>query len=144
MFLLPLDIEPGPDEPELASLFVQGWIDGRAYRLLLDTGAAQSRVAADAYTPTLEVVGEKESNGVFGVARADEMVVLNEFRVGPMDKTGLVVVRSEADRPSLVGMEVLGDMAMFLDFDRSLDGFAPGGELKAARPLRRGRHRLDR
>jgi hypothetical protein len=34
-------------------------------------------------------------------------------------------------------MDALGDMAMFLDLDRSQVGFAPGGELTAGQPLRR-------
>ncbi|GIH06521.1 hypothetical protein Rhe02_45880 [Rhizocola hellebori] len=137
MFSLPMEIQPDPDDPDLAVLFVAGQIDGRPYRLMLDTGAAKSRVAVDEYTSTLPVAGERQSNGVFGVTFTDELVLLGQLIVGPIEKTNLMVVRSSADRPSLVGMDALGDMALVVDFDRSQVHFAPGGSLPASQPLHR-------
>src|SRR5688572_5156441 len=119
MLSLPLEIEPDPDDPDLALLFVEGWIDDRPYRLLLDTGGSTSRVAVDEYTSTLPVAGQKQSNGAFGVTFTDELVMLGKLRVGPIEKTSLLAVRSSADRPSLVGMDALGDVTLVLDFDRS-------------------------
>jgi hypothetical protein len=136
--VLPLHIEPEPDDPELASLFVDGSIDGRPYRLLLDTGAAQSWVAADEYTSTLEVVGEKQSKGVFSATLTDELVVLGRLSIGPIEKTNLTVVRfTGTGRPSLVGMDALGGTTLVVDFDRSEVRFAPGGSLPTSWPLRR-------
>lgn len=138
MTSLPLHIEPDPDDPECASLFVDGTVDGRPYRFLLDTGAAQSRVSADAYTATLTVAGETSSNGAFNATMTDELVALQALTVGPIEKPGLVVVRTPgAGRPSLVGMDVLGDMALVLDFDRPEVRFAPSGSLPTSWPLRR-------
>ncbi len=51
-----LIIEPDPEDVEAAQVFVDGTIDGRPYRFLLDTGAARTCVQFDAYTSTLEPV----------------------------------------------------------------------------------------
>jgi hypothetical protein len=139
MVSVPLHIEPDPDDPELASLFVDGLIDGRPIRLLLDTGAALTWVAADEYTSTLEVVGERLSGGVFGARITHDLVTLGRFMVGPIERTNLTVVRfDDPGRPSLVGMDVLGDTALVVDFDRAEVKFAPGGTLPTSWELRRG------
>ncbi|MFI6814727.1 aspartyl protease family protein [Nonomuraea sp. NPDC050328] len=137
MISVPLLLEPDPDDPEFVSLFVDGAIDGRPYRLLLDTGAAQTEVVADAFTSTLETVGSKHASGVFG-ACADDLVVLRRFSIGPIEKSDLTVARSAgANRCNLVGMDFLGDTTLVVDFARSEVGFAPGGSLPTHWPLRR-------
>ena len=136
---LPLQIEPDPDDPEFASLFVDGLIDGRPYRLLLDTGAALTWVAADEYTSTLGVVGERLSGGAFGARITHDLVTLARLTLGPLERANLTVVRfDDPGRPSLVGMDVLGATALVVDFDRAEVRFAPGGSLPTTWELRRG------
>jgi hypothetical protein len=53
---LPLIVEPDPDGPGFASVYVDGTVAGRVYRFLLDTGAARSRLAA-AFVDIDEPVG---------------------------------------------------------------------------------------
>lgn len=138
MISLPLLMEPDPDDPELVSLFVDGTIDGRPYRLLLDTGAAQSELMADEFTSTLEVAGHKRSSGVFGASATSELVVLSRLAIGSIEKTDLIVVRfTGKNRQNLVAMDFLGDMTLIIDFDHSEVGFAHGGSLPTRWPLRR-------
>ncbi|MEU3164300.1 aspartyl protease family protein [Streptosporangium sp. NPDC006930] len=138
MISLPLLLEPDPDDPEFVSLFVEGTIDGRPYRLLLDTGAAQSKLMADEFTSTLKVAGHKRSNGVFGASPTEDLVVLSKLTIGPIEKTDLTVVRSTGkNQQNLVAMDFLGDMTLVIDFDHSEVGFAPGGSLPTRWPLRR-------
>lgn len=44
---IPLIIAPDPDEPEAAEVLIDGTVDGRPRRFLLDTGAARSQFLTD-------------------------------------------------------------------------------------------------
>jgi gag-polyprotein putative aspartyl protease/Aspartyl protease len=130
-------MEPDPDDPELWLPYVDGAIDGRAHRFLLDTGAGQTRIRADATTAQLPVVGTKQSRGVFGTV-TDDLVMLQSLEIGPIAKADLTVVRTPAgDRPSLVGMDTLGGMAMVLDLDQANVDLVPSGCLHTTWPMRR-------
>lgn len=135
MVTLPIHVEVDPDDPELATPFADGTIDGRPCRWLLDTGGAVSRVAIDDYTSTLEVVGQRESSGAFGAPVSHDLVKLGKLTVGPIERTDFTVVRSAWQ--SLVGMDVLGDLAMVLDLDRAEVSFAEGGSWPTSRPMYR-------
>jgi hypothetical protein len=50
---LPLIIEADPEDPDCASVLVDGTIAGRPYRFVLDTGTARTKIVADEFTATL-------------------------------------------------------------------------------------------
>lgn len=137
MTTVPLHMDPDPDDPELWLPFVDGAIDGRPHRFLLDTGAAKTRILADPAIAALPVVGTRQSHGVFG-AMTDELVMLTSLELGPIAISDLTVVRTtNGDRPSLVGMDALGGMAMVLDLGQARVEFVASGSRPASWPMRR-------
>ena len=58
MNAIELIIVPDEKESEVAQIFVDGKIDGRKYRFLLDTGAANTTLAGDDYINKLESHGK--------------------------------------------------------------------------------------
>lgn len=130
-------MDPDPDDPELWLPFLDGAVDGRPYRFLLDTGGGQTRILADAAIAELPVVGTKQSQGVFGTI-IDDLVTLKSLEIGPIARSGITVVRTaHDDRPSLVGMDVLGGMAMVLDLGQAVVDFVPSGSVPTSWPMRR-------
>jgi len=130
-------MDQDPDDPELWLPYIDGVVDGRPYRFLLDTGGGQTRMLADAAIAELPVVGTKQSQGVFGTI-TDDLVTLESLVIGPIAKSGITVVRTtHDDRPSLVGMDVLGGMAMVLDLGKAVVEFAASGSLPTSWPMRR-------
>jgi len=130
-------MKPDPDDPELWEPYIDGTVDGRPYRFLLDTGAGQTRILTDAAIAGLPAVGTKQSHGLFG-AITDDLVTLESLAVGPFARSDITVVRTvRDDRPSLVAMDVLADMAMVLDLGQTLVDFVPSGSLPASWPMRR-------
>jgi hypothetical protein len=98
-----------PDEPEAAEVLIDGTVDGRPRRFLLDTGAARSRVLVDPYTGSLAAVGNEASYGAVAEA-TDELVRISELAVGPLLARDLAVVRVAAEQPGasdLLGMDIL-------------------------------------
>jgi hypothetical protein len=137
MTSVPLHMDPDPDDSELWLPYVDGVIDGRPCRFLLDTGAGKTRVQADEVTAELPVVGTKQSQGLFGVI-ADDLVKLKTLEVGPITVSDITVVRTaQENRCSLVGMDVLGGMAMVLDLERAVVDFVASGSPPADWPMRR-------
>jgi len=120
MFRVDLIIVPDEDDPETALTMVDGTIAGRAYRFLLDTGAATTSVAFDDYTAQFPVTGHKRSSGVFGTS-ADELITVPRLTAGPIVKRDVQIARLPQDanaRASLLGMDVLKDLAWRFDFGR--------------------------
>jgi hypothetical protein len=139
---VPLHMEPDPDDPELWLPFVDGANDGRPQRFLRDTRAGKTRIQAaseaDCEIAGLPVVGTKQSGGLFGTVTHD-LVMLESLRIGPIAKSGLTVVRTAHEgRPSLLGMDALGDLAMVLDLGRAGLDLVPSGSVPASWPKRRG------
>ena len=117
---VPLIIVPDPDEPEAAEVLIDGTVDKRPRRFLLDTGAARSQVLADPYTTNLAAVSTEGSFGAIAEA-ANELVRISELAVGPLRARNLAVTRVAAERPGardLVGMDVLADACCRFDLDR--------------------------
>src|SRR5262249_8412533 len=104
---LRLIIEPDEEEEGAASVYVDGKIDGKPYRFLLDTGAARSGVILDDFTSTYNSIGKKNSSGVFATADED-LIVVGQIEIGPISKQNLTVTRSaQTPHPaSLIGMDV--------------------------------------
>jgi predicted aspartyl protease len=115
---LNLIIVPDPDDPDAAEILVDGFVGGRPYRFLLDTGAAQTALAADDYTSALGVIDEVASSGVFKPA-THEVILVPSIEVGPIRAENVVVVRSPdgALRRSLIGMDVLKGYCLHFRFD---------------------------
>lgn len=131
---LKLIIEPDADEPGTASVYVDGSIDGRAYRFLLDTGAAQSSIQADDYTSMLASVGTHHSSGVFAASSSDQIVV-PRIAIGPMTQENFTLTReASSSTANLVGMDLLrayrlhflfDDNRVLVDEDGDAYGFEP-------------------
>lgn len=102
-----LVVERVPADPDFAMVLVDASIAGRPYRLLLDTGAARSRLPADEYTSALPVVGEDVSAAAFGRPVIEPVVTITDLAVGPLRLAALNVTRAEQAMPVL-GMDVLG------------------------------------
>jgi hypothetical protein len=107
--LIPLIIEPDRDDPDCASVLVDGTIAGRPYRFVLDTGTARTKIVADEFTADLPSRAGHSSTGVFA-ASANPLVTVNDLVVGPLAVPALEVERVEGTRPgarNLLGMDVL-------------------------------------
>lgn len=113
-----LVIEPDTDEPEAASVYVDGTINGREYRFLLDTGAARSGVINDDYTATLSTVGSHQSSGAFG-SGSEDLVTVDHLALGPISKRDMTLTRSVPGpgTQTLIGMDVLRGAVCHFLFD---------------------------
>ena len=107
MHRIPLTIELDADEPEFASLWVDATVAARPYRMLLDSGAARSRLPADEYTGALAVSGRDSSSVAFGTAADEVLVSVRDLVIGALRVPRLEVTRG-AHGPALLGLDVLG------------------------------------
>ena len=114
-----LKIEPDEDEPEAASVFVNGRLNGKPYRFLLDTGAARSSVIMNEDTAELPAVGTHMSSGVFA-ASSDDLVRIEHLEIGTIVQWDLTVTRSPAapGTRDLIGMDILRQFCCHFQFDR--------------------------
>jgi predicted aspartyl protease len=138
---IPLIVEPDPDDPGCASLFVDGTISGRPCRFLLDTGASRTQVLTIdmAGAPTRDA--PDTSSGVFE-ARPQRLATIEHLAIGSIRVPSLevtVVDPSEPHAQALLGMDVLRSTVLDLRlregtvaFDEPNDG--------AGQPLRLGPH----
>jgi hypothetical protein len=113
-----LIIIPDPDEPEAAEVYVDGHVDGRPYRFLLDTGAARSGLVLDEYTSTFDSVGTHGSSGVFSPV-SDDLITVPGIEIGPISRRNFTLARAAAasGKPNLVGMDLLKDLRCHFLFD---------------------------
>jgi len=118
--LVPLIVEPDPDDPDCATLCVDGQAAGRPTRFVLDTGATRTQL-----TPAEPPAGAARSgvtNGVFeqsDTARA----VIPELRVGDVTVSNLDVdVVTGPQSRSLLGLDFLAGRSLLLDVDRRMVG----------------------
>jgi predicted aspartyl protease len=112
-------IQPDVEDADAAEVFVDGAIDGRAYRFLLDTGAARSCVRYDEYTTTYASVGSDASSGVFAGGSQD-LITVAHLALGPIARTQFTLVRAadgDAGRQNLIGMDLLKDLRCHFRFD---------------------------
>lgn len=107
MHQIPLLVEPDPDEPEFASVFVDVSVTGRPYRLLLDTGAARSQLPSDGFTASLPVARTDSAGSAFGADTTQDIVVIPDLDLAGLVARDLEVSRSRSG-PGLLGIDVLG------------------------------------
>lgn len=132
MIELPLEIEPDQDDPDLALPYLTVVLDGRPRRLLLDTGAAKTTVAA----PSGRIVRDANGAGGRGLFGGSAVVGETEVRIalGRCD-LGECTVRTGAEE--LLGQDVLSRFRCEYDLVQgvlTLDGPPP----TAAHPVRIG------
>ena len=102
-------------------MYVEGTVNGRACRFLLDTGAATSSIQTDAYTASLPTTGTHHSSGVFSAMR-DDLIAVERLQIGPISRQSFPLTRSPDDgspRNSLIGMDVLKDHCCHFMLDSS-------------------------
>jgi hypothetical protein len=124
---LPLVLEPDPDDPDCAVPIVAVTVAGRPYRFVLDTGAACTTMAPDAYTSALPVSGRGRSHGAFAPT-SDPFVTVTDLRAGPMHVTELKVALAEGNwpgAPNLLGMDVLRRYRCHFRFGRGVVEVGP-------------------
>ncbi|MCC6804670.1 MAG: aspartyl protease family protein [Anaerolineae bacterium] len=118
---LKLIIQPDADEVETAEVLVDGRVGGRAYRFLLDTGAARTNLLWDDYTAAFERSGTNASSGVFAPA-TDDLITVPSIEVGSIARRDFTVARSADRQPgvrNLIGMDLLKDYRLHFLFDRN-------------------------
>jgi hypothetical protein len=115
-----LIIQPDEDEPEAASVFVDGSLNGKPYRFLLDTGAARSTVLINEDTAALQTVGSHHSSGVFHPLN-DDLVSIERLEIGAIVKHNFTVARSPSapGTRNLIGMDLLSEFCCHFQFDRN-------------------------
>lgn len=114
-----LIIMPDAEDAEAAQVFVDGTIDDRPYRFLLDTGAARTTVQVDAYTSTFGSVGTSSSSGLFAPVHA-ALITVPRIELGPIVKQHVSVARASpigSDLGNLIGMDLLQDVCCHFLFD---------------------------
>lgn len=118
---LPLIVIPDPDEPEAAEIYVNGAINERPYRFLLDTGAARTSVVADESLADLETVGQQSSSGVFS-AMSDDLIQISTLTVGLITRQNIIIGRAKAGsgRGTLLGMDVLRHHRFHFRFNEAI------------------------
>ena len=131
---LALIIEPDQDEPSFAGVYAEGTVAGRAYRFLLDTGAARTRLATDQYTGSLPVAGADSPAGAFGGRADDSLVTVTDLVAGPL-RAAVLDVGLRGDGPNLLGMDVLGQHCCVFRLDAGVLVVDETDRLEAGRDL---------
>ena len=115
-----LIIQPDEEEPEAAEVLVDGTIDGRPYRFMLDTGAARTHIGFDEYTAHFTTSEQHHSSGVFASSSSD-LITVPRIELGDIAKTNLTVVRmaeGASELRNLLGMDFLKDLRCHFQFDQ--------------------------
>lgn len=135
--VIDLIIDDDDDEPEAATIYVDGTLDGRPHRFLLDTGAASTELTFHASTAGYRSIESGSSSGVIAAADFDRILVPS-LTVGSLSWSALTLARSRPGgnpRGSLLGMDLLGSLCCAFDFGAATMRVGPldGAEW---RPLR--------
>lgn len=139
MVELELIIEPDEDEPEAASVFVAGNLNGKPYRFLLDTGAARSTIVMNEATAALQRVGAHETSGVFKASN-DDLVRVERLEIGAIVRENITISRSPAGPGTrdLIGMDILRAFCCHFQFDQDrvlMDADCPDADRYTFAPL---------
>jgi hypothetical protein len=118
---LRLLIKPDDEEPESAEIYVDGRVGDRAYRFLLDTGAARTSLVVDDYTSSFESGEKSASSGLFA-SSSDDVITVPRLEVGPIRRQDFTLVRAFETTPNmrnLIGMDVLKEHCCHFLFEES-------------------------
>ncbi|MFP3854991.1 MAG: retropepsin-like aspartic protease [Anaerolineales bacterium] len=115
-----LQIKPDEQTPEAAEVLVQGAVGDRAYRFLLDTGAAHSCLLYDDYSKRFQSREKEESSGLFGGSRYD-LIDIPSIELGPIKRKPFTLHRQSPDaavQRNLIGMDLLKEHRCHFLFSR--------------------------
>lgn len=121
MIDLPLIVVPDEDDPDGASLYVEGRLGSRPYRFLLDTGAGRTFLVYDEHSAGFERVDGGGSSGVFAKSTHD-VIRVPRLEIGEMVRENVMISRGSPDEGrtvSLIGMDVLKDASYHFLFDQN-------------------------
>ncbi|GCE09435.1 retropepsin-like aspartic protease [Dictyobacter aurantiacus] len=116
-----LIIKPDEDDVDVAEILVDGSLEDKPYRFLLDTGAARTSVVFDDYTSSFDSIEQHSSSGVFE-AHHEDVIRVPAIDLGPIVKRDFPLVRMNPDHPSktgLIGMDILKDFCFHFLFDQN-------------------------
>ncbi|MEO6472468.1 MAG: retropepsin-like aspartic protease [Aeromicrobium sp.] len=119
MTAIPLIIEADDDDPDCATVMVDGTIADRSYRFVVDTGAIRTHLVDDIFTKSLPRCGQHVSSGVFG-PDSNSVATLPNLVVGSMVRDSIEAVIVDARQVgarNLLGMDVLQAHQCRFDFD---------------------------
>lgn len=116
-----LIIKPDEDDIDAAEVYVDGIIDGRKYRFILDTGAAKTFVQFDEYTSKFNSIQKNNSSGVFADIK-DDLITVPYIKLGPISKSDFILARSSQNYSkiqNLIGMDLLKNFCLHFLFDEN-------------------------
>jgi predicted aspartyl protease len=134
---IPLIIEAELDDPDCATIMVDGTVAGTPYRFVVDTGAVRTQLEADEYTSALVATPGESSPGAFA-SHCDPVVTVTDVAVGSLRVATLDVTRASSGPQSrnLLGMDVLRRYRCLFRLESAvLDAEAPA-HYQAGRDLR--------
>src|SRR3954451_16546222 len=135
-----LRVEPDVEFEECALLCVDGTVSRTRHPFVLDSGSATTQIADPGVLLSASVVGEETTEGLFGRATV-ELVVLPDLTVPGLTAGRRTVHRLRtggAGARSLLGLDVLGGHALLLDGPAATLHTTMAGGLAADLPLERG------
>ncbi|NVM34968.1 MAG: clan AA aspartic protease [Candidatus Lokiarchaeota archaeon] len=116
-----LIIKPDEDDIEAAEVYVDGRIEGKKYRFILDTGSARTSVQFNNYTSKFECIQKNNSSGVFAKI-TDNLIRVPYIKLGPILKKNFTLVRlpeNSINIRNLIGMDILKDFCCHFYFDEN-------------------------
>jgi len=135
-----LRVEPDEEFEECALLCVDGTVSRTRHPFVLDSGSATTQIADPGVLLSASVVGEETTEGLFGRATV-ELVVLPDLTVPGLTAGRRTVHRLRtggAGARSLLGLDVLGEHALLLHGPAATLHTTVAGGLAANLPLERG------
>ena len=143
MSVIPLDIRPDPDDPACAQVRVRASVGDDELSLIVDTGAARTRVLAREDLLSGVRTENDGSGGVFGPGGEVRIAGLSALRLGDLTVEGLEVEVTAAPEQldSLLGIDVLGRYRCVFKFSNgtlTLERSGPDAPAGSGDPLQIG------
>jgi hypothetical protein len=116
--ILKLNIIQDKEDKEAAEVYLEGFVAGKKYKFLLDSGAAISTIQYDNFTSKFESNEKYNSSGVFNRFQGD-LIIIPEFRIENIIKKDFTLMRESKKRKNVknvVGMDLLKDYCCLFQF----------------------------